>query len=172
MIVLVGPSGSGKTTLEQELIKRGYKRTISCTTRPQRKGEKHGLNYYYISEDRFMENVQMGLMFEFKRYGDYLYGLLKSELSNYSVVVVEPSGYKHLKNSRFNVCGCYLSCDEDIRRQRMLDRGDDPETVEERISNDKEWFQGMEDLVDIIIDTSNKTIEEIIENIIKQKEVD
>lgn len=169
MIVLVGPSGSGKTTIEQELIKRGYKRTISCTTRPQRKGEKHGLNYYFISEYEFAEKIQKGLMLEFKRYGEYLYGLPLSELSYSSVVVVEPSGYKHLKNSRFNVCGCYLYCDEDIRRQRMLDRGDDPETVEERISNDKEWFQGMEDLVDIVIDTSNKTIDEIIDCIMKKE---
>ena len=167
MIVLIGPSGSGKSTIEQELIKRGYKRTISCTTRPQRKGEKHGLNYYYISEDRFIENVQMGLMLEYKRYGDYLYGLLKSELSNESVVVVEPSGYKHLKNSRFDVCGYYLSCDENVRRQRMLDRGDEPEIVEKRISNDKEWFEGVEDLVDVVIDTSNKTTSEIMELILK-----
>ena len=167
MIVLIGPSGSGKSTIEQELIKRGYKRTISCTTRPQRKGEKHGLNYYYISEDRFMENVQMGLMLEFKRYGDYLYGLLKSELSNKSVVVVEPSGYEHLKKSRFNICSYYLSCDENVRRQRMLDRGDEPEIVEKRISNDKEWFEGVEDLVDVVIDTSNKTTSEIMELILK-----
>ena len=167
MIVLVGPSGSGKSTIEEELIKRGYKRTISCTTRPQRKGEKHGLNYYYISEDRFMENVQMGFMLEYKRYGDYLYGLPMSELSNESVVVVEPSGYKRLKNSRFDVCGYYLSCDENIRRRRMLDRGDDPEVVEKRISNDKEWFQGMEELADIVIDTSNKAIDEIIKTILK-----
>jgi guanylate kinase len=169
MIVLVGPSGSGKTTIEQELIKRGYKRTISCTTRPQRKGEKHGLNYYFISECEFAEKIQKGLMLEFKRYGEYLYGLPLSELSYSSVVVVEPSGYKHLKNSRFNVCGCYLFCDEDIRRQRMLDRGDDPETVEERISNDKGWFKGMEDLADIVVDTSNKTIDEIIACIMKKE---
>lgn len=169
MIALIGPSGSGKTTIEQELIKRGYKRAISCTTRCPRKGEKHGLNYYFISEDKFKEDLQMGLMGEFTLYKGHYYGLPLSELTDEAVVVVEPNGFKQLKsNSRFNICGYYLYCDEEVRRQRMLDRGDEPKQVEERISNDKEWFKDMEQLADVVIDTSNKALEEIVALISKE----
>ena len=172
MLALIGPSGSGKTTIENELIKRGYKRAISLTTRPPRKGEKHGLNYYFISEDKFKENIQMGFMGEFTLYKGYYYGLPLSELADDSVVVVEPNGYKQLKsNPRFNICGCYLNCDENVRKQRMLDRGDTLSQVEERINNDKEWFDGMIELADFVIDVSNKTIDEILEIIINIKEV-
>ena len=171
MLALIGPSGSGKTTIENELIKRGYKRAISCTTRPPRKGEKHGLNYYFISEDEFTHNLQMGLMGEFTLYKGHYYGLSLSELTDNAVVVVEPNGYKQLKsNPNYNVCGCYLYCDEEIRRQRMLDRGDLSKQVEERIINDREWFQEMEKISDITIDTSNKTIGEIIDCIPKRGE--
>lgn len=168
MLALIGPSGCGKTTIEQELIKRGYKRAISCTTRAPRKGEKHGLNYYYITEDKFKEDLEMGLMGEFTLYKGHYYGLPLCELADDAVVVVEPNGYRQLKsNKKFNVCGCYLYCDEDIRRKRMLDRGDEPTQVEERISNDREWFKNIEKEVEIIVDTTNKTINEVIESILK-----
>lgn len=171
MIALIGPSGSGKTTIEQELIKRGYKRTISFTTRPPRKGEKHGLNYYFISEDKFKENIQMGLVAEFSTYKGHLYGLPLSELSDDAVVVVEPIGFLKLKEKFSNVIGCYLDCEENIRRQRMLDRGDEPKQVEERIHNDKEWFKDIGKDVDILIDTTNKSIDEIVDYIIEMTRV-
>ena len=170
MIVLIGPSGCGKSTIEQELIKSGYKRTISFTTRPPRKGEKHGLNYYFISEDKFKENIQMGLVAEFSTYKGHLYGLPLSELSDDAVVVVEPIGFLKLKEKFSNVIGCYLDCEENIRRQRMLNRGDDIQAIDERILNDRHWFENIKEQTDIIIDTSNKTIDEIIDCIIKKEE--
>ena len=171
MLVLIGPSGSGKTTIEEELIKRGYKRAISCTTSYPRKGEKHALNYFFISEDKFKENIQKGLMGEFSSYKGHLYGLPISEIKNDAVAVLEPNGYKTLKQKKnLSIYGCYLFCNEDVRRQRMLVRGDLPEQIEERILFDREWFQGMENETDMVIDTSYKTVEEIVDYILKNKQ--
>ena len=52
LYVLSSPSGGGKSTVIRELIKRnpdiGY--SVSVTTRPRRKGEKNGEDYYFIDD--------------------------------------------------------------------------------------------------------------------------
>jgi len=58
IIIISGPSGSGKTTLYKKLLaskkfKRKLVRSISATTRPKRKGEKHGRDYLFISPEMF-----------------------------------------------------------------------------------------------------------------------
>ena len=165
MIVLIGPSGSGKTTLEQALIERGYKRAISCTTRTPRKGEKHGLNYFFMSENDFKENILKGHMAEFSLYGDHLYGLPLSEISENAVAVVEPNGAKALKAQKnLNVCVCYLACPEHIRKERMLSRGDTLEQIENRLLLDYKLFNDVSTYADIILNTTDP-IEDNVEYI-------
>ncbi|KAJ3439419.1 guanylate kinase-related [Anaeramoeba flamelloides] len=57
-IVLNGPSGSGKSFLLHNLMKKypgQFSFSISHTTRQPRKGEKHGIDYYYVSKEKFQE---------------------------------------------------------------------------------------------------------------------
>ena len=51
--VLMGPSGSGKTTLGMKLREIGIPELISHSTRPMRKGEKHGNPYYFVTKSEF-----------------------------------------------------------------------------------------------------------------------
>jgi guanylate kinase len=55
MFVLSSPSGAGKTTLSRMLLRadRGVKLSISVTTRPKRRGEVNGRDYYFIDRGRF-----------------------------------------------------------------------------------------------------------------------
>jgi guanylate kinase len=59
MLVLSSPSGAGKTTLSRELLARdsGITLSISATTRPRRPGESNGIDYFFVSEERFEEMV-------------------------------------------------------------------------------------------------------------------
>jgi guanylate kinase len=59
MLVLSSPSGAGKTTLSRELLARdpGITLSISATTRPRRPGETNGVDYFFVSEERFQEMV-------------------------------------------------------------------------------------------------------------------
>lgn len=47
LYVICGRACSGKDTVMKLLQKDGYKRLISCTTRPKRAGEKEGVEYYF-----------------------------------------------------------------------------------------------------------------------------
>jgi len=55
VIVITGTSGAGKGTLERPLVQRvpELELAISATTREQRPGEQHGVQYWFVSGERF-----------------------------------------------------------------------------------------------------------------------
>ena len=60
LIVVSGPSGSGKSTLDQLLIKKRHNiiMSISDTTRKIRGQEVNGVDYNFISEEEFKNNIK------------------------------------------------------------------------------------------------------------------
>ncbi len=76
MFVLSSPSGAGKTTLSRRLLKKdsGIMLSVSATTRPPRNGETEGVDYYFVSPERFGEMVERDELLEWatvfgNRYG-------------------------------------------------------------------------------------------------------
>ncbi len=59
MFVLSSPSGAGKTTLSRRLLNEDGDITlsVSATTRPPRPGEVDGVDYYFVTPERFAEMV-------------------------------------------------------------------------------------------------------------------
>jgi guanylate kinase len=59
MFVLSSPSGAGKTTLSRRLLTEDGDITlsVSATTRPPRPGEVDGVDYYFVTPERFAEMV-------------------------------------------------------------------------------------------------------------------
>ncbi|MBR7190017.1 MAG: guanylate kinase, partial [Oscillospiraceae bacterium] len=55
LLVISGPSGTGKSTVIGVLMarKEGLEFSVSATTRAPRPGEKDGVDYYFVSQDRF-----------------------------------------------------------------------------------------------------------------------
>jgi guanylate kinase len=76
MLVLSSPSGAGKTTLSRMLLKadRNIELSVSVTTRPKRKGEKHGKDYHFIDRARFDAMVKKGHLLEWAEVFGYFYG--------------------------------------------------------------------------------------------------
>ncbi|OIO39476.1 MAG: guanylate kinase [Candidatus Omnitrophica bacterium CG1_02_49_10] len=56
VIVISAPSGSGKTTLINRLLSssRRYVKSVSVTTRPPRRGETDGVDYFFMTEKEFL----------------------------------------------------------------------------------------------------------------------
>ena len=77
-----GPSGSGKTTLAEAVVrvpglKGVVRRSISCTTRPRRRGEREGRDYFFLTEAQFMRLRSDKKILEWTRYLGYYYGTPK-----------------------------------------------------------------------------------------------
>lgn len=82
LVLVSAPSGGGKTTLCRQLLRarRNMVRAVTCTTRPPRRGEKNGVDYYFLKDGDFLRRVQAGNFLEHATVYGNSYGLLRSEL--------------------------------------------------------------------------------------------
>ena len=80
IIVFSGPSGGGKTTIVKEILKNFPKIvfSISTTTRPKRKTERDGVEYFFIPESEFVKKIENNEFLEWEKFYDYYYGTHKS----------------------------------------------------------------------------------------------
>ncbi len=83
LIVVSGPSGVGKGSVLKELVSlKGVFVSISATTRSPREFEKDGVDYYFISREKFEEHIAKEDMVEYNEYCGNYYGTIKSKLMN------------------------------------------------------------------------------------------
>ena len=83
LIVVTGPSGAGKGTLIRRLVerRRDLEVAVSATTRPIRRGEQDGRDYYFLSADEFNRRIDAGEFLEYVQYvSGQCYGTLHSEV--------------------------------------------------------------------------------------------
>jgi guanylate kinase len=82
LILLSAPSGGGKTTLSERLLARHPEitRAITCTTRPPRRGERDGTDYYFLDSAAFKRRVAEGGFLEHAAVYGHCYGTPKSEV--------------------------------------------------------------------------------------------
>lgn len=81
-IVISGFSGVGKDATLDKMKKVGFPfhYVVTATTRPKRPGEKDGVDYHFLSEDKFRQMVKTNQFLEWaKVYGNY-YGVPKREI--------------------------------------------------------------------------------------------
>ena len=84
-LMIIGPSGVGKDSI-MSMFKKKYPnlitKCVSNTTRAKRDGEIEGVNYHYISKEKFAELESKNELFGiFKNY-DNCYGVSKTVLKN------------------------------------------------------------------------------------------
>jgi guanylate kinase len=84
LIVLSAPSGAGKTTIAREILARhpaDVMFSVSATTRAQRPGERDGIDYYFVSREKFGELIDSGALIEHEAIFGNFYGTPKSEVA-------------------------------------------------------------------------------------------
>ncbi|MGQ9585764.1 MAG: guanylate kinase [Anaerolineae bacterium] len=74
LVVLSGPSGAGKDSVLRRMKDLGFPFhfVVTTTTRPPRSGEVEGVDYHFVSRQRFQEMIEKGELLEYALvYGDY-----------------------------------------------------------------------------------------------------
>ncbi len=84
MLVLSSPSGAGKTSICKKVISLDKKisLSVSYTTRPKRKSEKDGKDYFFVSKEKFEDLKKKNFFIEFANVFDHWYGTPKNFIEN------------------------------------------------------------------------------------------
>lgn len=171
MIILCGASASGKTEVAKYLQKEfNIKKAVTNTTRNMRINEVDGVDYYFLTKEEFFKLRDNDLMVEYTKYNGNYYGCSKKEVRDDKVVILEPSGVNSfLKLNDPHIVIFYLETSKDIRKQRMISRGDDIDCVNKRLELDDHHFDKNNFLFPyILINTDNISIEDIGHKIMEE----
>ena len=81
-LVISAPSGCGKSTLIDLLLQEYHDivYSISCTTREVRGDEEDGIDYHFLSKERFKELLAENAFLEYAKVHDNYYGTLKAPI--------------------------------------------------------------------------------------------
>lgn len=177
ILILVGKTASGKDTILNQLVKKhGYKKIVTYTSRPMRKGEKQDVTYHFISSQEFQKMIGQGLFAEYKTYntefGVWYYGTAMEDLKktdDKTVVILTPDGYRDIKGKvDGKVVSIYLYANNATIKKRLIARGDDPKEAERRVLHDNDDFKGIENEVDrIVYNNESDTIDGAVQKILK-----
>jgi len=143
-IVLSSPSGAGKTSISKRLLQKDRRLalSISCTTRPRRKGEVNKKDYIFISDEDFKKQIKKGKFLEQASVFGYRYGTLVQTVINFFkknrdvLFDIDWQGFQQLKQSGMDVVGIFIlppNKKELIRRLKKRGR-DTSEEMKKRMS--------------------------------------
>ena len=152
--VVAAPSGTGKTTVCRAALARDdrLRFSVSHTTRPPRAQERDGVDYHFVSTERFHELVKRDAFLEYAEYGDNLYGTswdsLEGPLSEGwdLIVEIEVKGARQFRERRRDACFVFLLPPSMATlRERLRGRGtDSEETIAKRLAIAEQELEAVE----------------------------
>lgn len=82
LVIITAPSGSGKTTLCKQILEKEdrLKFSISHTSRKMRQNEKNGIDYYFVTNEEFLDGIDKDEFIEWNYHFDCYYGTSKSQI--------------------------------------------------------------------------------------------
>lgn len=146
VVVIAGPSGSGKNAIIGEIMKHctNCTRLVTATTRAKRPNEVDGVDYHFLSQEKFDQELSAGNIPEHRfvpalgtYYGTYIPDLEKKMAEGKIVFAqVDIEGARYLKK-RYNAVTIFIM-PESVEQFKMRLRARSPEW------SDKEFAERMQ----------------------------
>jgi len=139
LIIFSAPSGAGKTTIVHHLLEEfpQLEFSVSACSRPMRKGETHGVDYYFFSLEEFKQKISDNDFIEWEEvYKDNFYGTLKVEIERiwkkgmHVIFDVDVVGGLNLKNQFGDLALAVFVMPPSIKHLEMRLRSRETETDE------------------------------------------
>lgn len=178
ILIISGPSGSGKSTLMNAVLKsmKNVHFSISTTTREIRDGEKEGVNYHYVSKEKFEKGIDKNAFLEWARVHENYYGTsikpIRKALKDGKIVMfdIDVQGHKIIRDKLGDmVTSVFITTPTSkILENRLRDRGTDAdESIKKRIANAKKEMKRIDEYDFLLVnDEFKKTLKEF-KNIVK-----
>lgn len=181
ILIFSAPSGAGKSTLVNYLLEQrdDLEFSVSCTTRAPRGQEVNGKEYYFISNEEFLERVNRGEFVEYENvYAGTYYGTLRSEIEriedkgHHVVFDVDVKGGMHLKqifgDKALSIFVAPPSVEE--LRRRLIGRATDSmEKIEERVKKAAIEMEDSKHFDQIIVNDNLETAKQQLLDVIAKK---
>ena len=124
MLVIVGGAGSGKTTVLKALERKGYRRIVTYTTRPPRENEVDGIDYNFVTYERFCQLEQKNYFAETSEYeasfGKCKYGSARYSYENGDgMIALDNNGVKSLRRDSKKNCWSSVYVHEETADQKL-----------------------------------------------------
>lgn len=182
LIIISGPSGVGKGTIRKELME--YKDinlvySVSMTTRQPRPQEVDGVDYFFVSEEQFANELEAGNFLETAQFVGNCYGtpkryvealrkqgknvILEIEIDGATQVIKQCAGDKGLVTI-FLMPPSFELLEARIRGRRTENEA----TIQERLSKAKYEMTLKDNYVHVVINDDIKRTTEEIYGIIKE----
>jgi guanylate kinase len=136
LFIVSAPSGTGKTTVVERLVQvvPGLCMSRSYTSRPAREGERDGVDYNFISRERFAEMVHDGQFLEWADVFGNCYGTCAADTERLLaggqdvVLVIDVQGARQVRSRGIETTGIFvLPPSAAILEQRLRGRSKDSE---------------------------------------------
>ena len=175
MVILSSPSGVGKTTLTKKIQQKyqSFKISVSHTTRSPRSNEVDGIDYHFVSREKFQELIENKEFYEYaKIFGNY-YGTLKNNVDDLIsksdlIFDIDWQGTKQLSRfSNLKLIKIYLITNKTELKKRLKKRDQNTkEEIDKRFKAFDEDIKHWKDYDYIIINENLEVCFKQIENII------
>jgi guanylate kinase len=139
IVVLSGPSGSGKSSLTNEILKNidNCYVSISTTTRPMRDGEQDGVEYHFVSEEEFLEDIKQNYFLEYATVHGNYYGTslkpIERALQENKLILfdIDVQGHKAIQERFHDITTSIFITTPTLKEleARLTSRGTDKEEV-------------------------------------------
>ena len=174
LIVISGPSGVGKDTVLQRMKERGlpFQFVVTATTRPQREGEAHGRDYWFVTKDEFARMIEADELIEYAIvYNDYK-GIPKQKVrealaSDKDVILrLDVQGAETIRKLAPGALLIFLTTESEDELVRRLEsrKTETPEELKLRIATARKELQRIEAFDYVIVNQDyhlDKTVDTI-----------
>ncbi len=176
MVILSSPSGVGKTTLTKKIQQKyqSFKVSVSHTTRSPRSNEINGVDYYFISTQKFKNLIKQNFFYECAKIFENYYGTSKNEVdklisSNDIIFDIDWQGTKQMsKFKNLKIIKIFLTVDKDELHERLIKRNQNTqEEIVKRFNSFDEDITHWSDYDYVLINKNLEVCFKQIESIIK-----
>ncbi|MCM8778206.1 MAG: guanylate kinase [Candidatus Omnitrophica bacterium] len=181
LFVISGPSGCGKTTLGEKILSgdKNLVRSVSVTTRPRRKGEKEGREYFFVSEKEFTRLREEDSFLEWAKIFGYFYGTPKEfVLKNINqgkdvILIIDVQGARQVRKKFPQAISIFLTppslktLQERLKKRRL----DGPGEIEKRLQQAEKELRSQREYDYIVMNKDLDKATELLSAIISLERI-